>query len=120
MAMGAKVISVAATPTQPSVAAAPGLAQHLRDLWEAANDRWNQWVLNYTQGRQMDLLRRLGFRSPDWHDLAAVLGGLLAVAALGAAGWAAWQRRQPDPWLRLLDRFGRGRNRCDINFDGTA
>jgi transglutaminase-like putative cysteine protease len=85
-------------------AAAPGLVQHLRAVWEAANDRWNQWVLNYTQGRQMDLLRWLGFGTPDWHDLAAVLGGLLAAAALAAAGWAAWQRRQQDPWLRLLDR----------------
>jgi transglutaminase-like putative cysteine protease len=85
-------------------AAAPGLAQHLQAVWEAANDRWNQWVLNYTQGRQMDLLRRLGFSTPDWHDLAAVLGGLLAIAAFCGAGWAAWQRRQQDPWLRLLDR----------------
>ena len=35
----------------------PDTVQRLRAVWEAANNRWNQWVLNYTQSRQLDLLR---------------------------------------------------------------
>jgi hypothetical protein len=31
-------------------------------VWEAVNNSWNQWVLNYTQGRQLDLLKNLGFQ----------------------------------------------------------
>jgi hypothetical protein len=27
----------------------PGMAQNLRAMWEAVNNGWNQWVLNYTQ-----------------------------------------------------------------------
>jgi hypothetical protein len=35
------------------------------------NNRWNQWVLNYSRGQQFDLLRGPGLRvAPDWQDLA--------------------------------------------------
>lgn len=80
----------------------PNAAQRLRAVWEAANNRWNQWVLNYTQERQYDLLRQLGFDSPDWQDLAAVIAGLIVASALGGAAWTLWERLQHDPWLRLL------------------
>ncbi|RYZ07885.1 MAG: DUF3488 domain-containing protein [Comamonadaceae bacterium] len=46
----------------------PALTQNLRAMWEAVNNGWNQWVLNYTQSRQMDLLKALGFDSPSWQD----------------------------------------------------
>ncbi len=86
------------------VTMSPGLMQSLRGLWEATNNRWNQWVLNYTQGRQLDLLRKLGFEAPSWEDLVLLLGGLLAASALGAGAWQLWDRRQHDPWLRLLNQ----------------
>ncbi|GAB3367020.1 MULTISPECIES: transglutaminase TgpA family protein [Giesbergeria] len=82
----------------------PGMVQQLRAVWEAMNNHWNQWVLNYTQSRQLDLLKALGFTAPSWQDLARVLGGLLGVAALLGAAWTLWERRQHDPWLRLLAR----------------
>ena len=37
------------------------------------NNSWNQWVLNYTQSKQLQLLRNLGFSSPSWEDLSYVL-----------------------------------------------
>src|SRR3990167_5113482 len=80
----------------------PGAAQRLRAVWEAANNRWNQWVLNYTQSRQLDLLRALGFDAPDWQDLARVLAGLIVASTLAGALWTLWERMQHDPWLRLL------------------
>ncbi|MDF1485084.1 DUF3488 and transglutaminase-like domain-containing protein [Ramlibacter sp. H39-3-26] len=82
---------------------APTLVQNLRAAWEAVNNRWNQWVLNYTQSRQMDLLRQLGFSSPSWEDLATVLGVLVAATASAAGLWTLWGRSRRDPWLRLLD-----------------
>ena len=82
----------------------PGMAQNLRAMWEAVNNGWNQWVLNYTQSRQLDLLKALGFESPSWQDLTTVLGALVGLAALGGAGWTLWERSQHDPWLRLLTR----------------
>ena len=80
----------------------PGMAQQLRAVWEAMNNGWNQWVLNYTQGRQLDLLRALGFSAPDWQDLLRLLGTLVGLTAGGGALWALWERRRTDPWVRLL------------------
>ncbi|RYZ12566.1 MAG: DUF3488 domain-containing protein [Comamonadaceae bacterium] len=82
----------------------PGLVQNLRAAWEAANNRWNQWVLNYTQSRQLDLLKNLGFSTPSLQDLGLVLAWLLAAVSSAGAAWTFWERRRQDPWLRLLRR----------------
>ena len=82
----------------------PGMAQNLRAMWEAVNNGWNQWVLNYTQSRQLDLLKALGMQAPNWHDLLRLLAGAMGLAGLGGAAWALWQRQRTDPWARLLQR----------------
>jgi protein-glutamine gamma-glutamyltransferase len=92
----------------------PTMAQRLRDVWEAVNNGWNQWVLNYTQGSQMDLLRQLGFSSPSWTDLAYVLIGVVVAVSLAGAGWTLWERQQHDPWLRALARVRRRLDRLGV------
>ena len=87
--------------------AAPNLAASMRAFWDAVNNGWNQWVLNYTQSKQLDLLKNIGFRSPSWEDLALLVLGLVIAVALGGAGWTLWERSQHDPWLRLLRRVRR-------------
>ncbi|HSV60823.1 MAG TPA: DUF3488 and transglutaminase-like domain-containing protein [Variovorax sp.] len=82
----------------------PTLAQHVRAAWEAVNNGWNQWVLNYTQGRQLDLLKNIGFEAPSMQDLIMLLLALLVGASLAGALWTLWERSQHDPWLRLLAR----------------
>jgi len=82
----------------------PTVAAHLRNVWEAVNNRWDQWVLNYTQGRQLNLLKNLGFKAPSWTDLAYVLIGVVVAVSLAGAAWTLWERQQHDPWLRLLQR----------------
>ncbi len=84
------------------IAVSPGLAAGLRSAWEALNNGWNQWVLNYTQSKQLDLLKGLGFTTPSWEDLSYVLLALVVLTALAGAAWTLWERRQHDPWLRLL------------------
>ncbi|MDP2442630.1 DUF3488 and transglutaminase-like domain-containing protein [Rhodoferax sp.] len=80
----------------------PALALNLRAAWDAVNNRWNQWVLNYTQNKQLDLLKNIGFKEPNWQDLIYVLCAIVVLASLGGAAWNAWERHQQDPWLRLL------------------
>ena len=80
-----------------------GLVQ-LRAAWEAVNNAWSQQVLNYTQGRQFELLKNIGFQSPGWEDLAMVLTGIIVLATVAGGGWTWWERSQHDPWLRLLGR----------------
>jgi transglutaminase-like putative cysteine protease len=82
----------------------PAFAARMRGLWEGVNNRWNQWVLNYSRGQQFDLLRHLGFTAPSWEELVKLLTLLLCGAALAGAGWAWWDRRRQDPWLRLQQR----------------
>jgi transglutaminase-like putative cysteine protease len=80
----------------------PAFALQMRAMWDAMNNGWNQWVLNYTEGKQLNLLSQLGFESPSWEDLIFVLAALLTFTSLAGAGWAVWQRQRHDPWLRLL------------------
>ncbi|HVZ45864.1 MAG TPA: DUF3488 and transglutaminase-like domain-containing protein [Ramlibacter sp.] len=85
----------------------PTLAANLRAAWEALNNSWNQWVLNYTQSKQLDLLKNLGFKSPSWEDLSYVLIALVVFVSLAGAAWSYWERVQHDPWLRMLSRVRR-------------
>lgn len=82
----------------------PTLAAQFRATWEAINNRWNQWILNYTQGKQLQLLKDLGFESPSWEDLSYVLIGIIVLASLVGVAWGLWERSRHDPWLRLLGR----------------
>jgi transglutaminase-like putative cysteine protease len=97
---------------QSAIAAAlgtvtPGLVEGIRSAWEAVNNAWNQRILNYTQSRQLNLLKNIGFEAPSWEDLTYVLIALVVVVALAGAAWTIWDRREHDPWLRLLHRVRR-------------
>jgi protein-glutamine gamma-glutamyltransferase len=92
----------------------PELMARLRANWERLNNRWNQWVLNYSRTDQFDLLERLGWRSPDWTDLAKLLVVLLSLGALAGAAWAWWDRRRRDPWQRQAQRIARALARLGI------
>ncbi|MBL8362526.1 MAG: DUF3488 domain-containing transglutaminase family protein [Rubrivivax sp.] len=83
----------------------PELAARMREFWELANNRWNQYVLNYSRGQQFDLLRSLGVEAPSWQDLALALAVLLSAAALAGAAWALRDRLRQDPWQRLQQRI---------------
>jgi hypothetical protein len=85
----------------------PGWVGELRSYWEAVNNRWNQWVLNYSRGTQFNLLERLGVRSPDWAHLGYAVAALLAATSLAGLGWAWWRRTPHDPWLIGLERARR-------------
>ncbi len=76
----------------------------IRQGWEAVNNGWNQWVLNYSQSKQLDLLKNIGFNAPSWEDLSYVLIGIIVFVSLCGAAWTWWERSQHDPWLRLLHR----------------
>ena len=65
-------------------------------------------MLNYTQGKQLNLLKNLGFESPSWEDLIYLLIAIVVVVALCGAAWTLWDRSRQDPWLRLLARARKG------------
>lgn len=83
----------------------PALLARLRAAWEQVNNRWNQWVLQYSSTQQFELLSRLGVRAPSWEDLSYLLIGLLSGASLVGAAWAALDQQRRDPWQRLGARL---------------
>lgn len=73
-------------------------------LWEATNHRWNVWVLQYSRGRQQQLLGKLGWDANDWTDVARALTIALSGIALGGVVWL-WLTRErvhQSPWLRPM------------------
>jgi transglutaminase-like putative cysteine protease len=82
----------------------PDLLVTLRQWREVLDNRWNQWVLNYSRGQQLQLLERLGFDAPNWQNLLISLFTGASLLALLGALWAAWDRRRMDPWALLLLR----------------
>lgn len=99
----------------------PDLAARLRASWEAVNNAWNQWVLNYTQSKQLNLLKDIGFESPSWAHLSYVLIALVVAASALGALWTLWERSRQDPWLRLLGQARRRLKAAGIaSHDATA
>jgi hypothetical protein len=82
----------------------PQLLTRLRQWREAMENRWNQHVLNYSRGRQFELLRQMGFATPDAEDLLRVLGAVVVAVGLFGAAWAWRGRRRTEPWLKLQQR----------------
>lgn len=60
--------------------------QSMRMQWNAINNSWNLWVLNYNQAKQIDLMRSLGLSEWNWPQLAliffSVAMALMAIVAL--------------------------------------
>ncbi|CAN5318991.1 protein-glutamine gamma-glutamyltransferase TgpA [soil metagenome] len=52
----------------------------LRGNLDAANNAWNQWVLNYTPDRQKSFINSLGFENVDWRTLTGLMLAFGAVA----------------------------------------
>ncbi len=98
----------------------PNLTAMVRAAWEAMNNAWNQRILNYTQSRQLNLLRSLGFESPSWEDLSRVLIAIIVIVASAGALWSWWDRIQHDPWLRLLGRARRRLREAGLQVGNAA
>ena len=92
----------------------PELLARLRDGWEVLNNRWNQWVLNYSRGQQLQLLKDIGFQAPAWEDLALLLIVALSTLALAGAAWAWWDRHRVEPWARQMQQLRRALLRAGV------
>jgi transglutaminase-like putative cysteine protease len=83
----------------------PTLWRAMRNGWETVNNRWQQLVLNYSRQNQFDLLKKLGFESPDWAGLGQALAVVILTLAVASAGWIRWSSRPHDAWSRQRARI---------------
>lgn len=83
--------------------------KHTKALFEATNHRWNVWVLEYSRGKQLELLQQWGWESPDWVELIRLCASLMA--GLSGAGviwlWLNRPKKKHSPWQRHLQRVHR-------------
>jgi protein-glutamine gamma-glutamyltransferase len=84
-----------------------GIVAWARLNWSAFNYQWTQWVINFNQDKQKDILSSLGFKNPDWQTMAQWMVGLgIGVTALGATVMVARLRpKRRDPLARLMDQL---------------
>jgi len=86
---------------------------HLEQIWDGANQWWQERVLEFNTRSQLDLLRKFGIDSPDWHHLGWAF-------AAGLVMWILWvsltlrrgvARVKPDrigrAWLRATRKLAR-------------
>ncbi|MDB5764148.1 MAG: hypothetical protein JWQ21_3143 [Herminiimonas sp.] len=71
--------------------------QTLRQNWDAVNNAWNQWVLDYTPDKQKSFIRSLGFDNADWSTLTALMFGLGTLVMAIVAVPLIKNRPQIDP-----------------------
>ncbi len=48
-------------------------ANEIRMRWSALNNKWNQWVLNYNETKQSNLLQNLGLKDLEWMETLIAL-----------------------------------------------
>ncbi|MDO8652006.1 MAG: DUF3488 and transglutaminase-like domain-containing protein [Undibacterium sp.] len=75
--------------------------QGMHMQWNAINNSWNLWVLNYSQARQMDVMRALGLTGFDWSQLS-LLFILLGTVAMALVALPLMRNR---PQMSPLDRI---------------
>lgn len=79
------------------------------ERWDALNAWWNQRVVGFNYRAQLELLRNIGFRSPQLRDA----GWAFAAALLAWLGWISWQlgrgasRVRPDALAHSYTRLCR-------------
>jgi transglutaminase-like putative cysteine protease len=78
----------------------------LRQMWDAVNHGWNQWVLGFDKARQERLLQALGLKEGGWGNLILLmLAALLVLVALISAIVLLQRPRQRDPVQRHYQLF---------------
>ena len=83
--------------------------------WDSLNNSWNKWVMAYGPRAQLELLKLLGIKTPNWVNI--VVGMSLAILLLlltTAALWMMRSRQKPDPAVNSFHLFCRKLQRIGL------
>lgn len=58
------------------------LWRQFRYRWDAANNKWNQWVISYGPDRQKNFLAQLGMQDIDWGGMALLIAVFISLIIL--------------------------------------
>ncbi len=104
----------AGEPVPPLMRADMRWLRQLYLRWDAANNRWNQWVLGYDQERQMALISRLKGSAATWEDLIQWMLISIGSAISLIAAMLLIRRRPRDPLERAYLTFQRRLARAGV------
>lgn len=99
---------------------APTILSRLRLHWDAMENSWNQWVISYSQTRQLDLMRTVreslaGLATSGW------LTGLgIAAAILISLAVIRWRRPQRDRWQSTYQLLRDKLSRAGVMSDAST
>ncbi|WP_395011009.1 DUF4129 domain-containing transglutaminase family protein, partial [Undibacterium sp.] len=86
-------------------------SRELRMRWSSMNNSWNQWILNYNQKQQSQILDSLGFNGVDWEKtlLSIFTIGLIIVASFTLPLLRKTKKLTPHDslYLRLCDKLAK-------------
>ena len=87
------------------------LSESLRQigfLWDAANNRWNQWVIGFNDEKQRDFLAWLGMENAgSYMQVVLLAGGVTVVLILASLFLLRSQKVQLSRVQRIYNRFCR-------------
>lgn len=89
---------------------------------DAGNHRWNEWVLQYAQDQQLNLLQNWGLDAHSWADLLRICAGILTGISLMGLGWLWWQRPRTvrSPWEQTMWQLHRSLLTLDVRPPDTC
>lgn len=76
--------------------------------WDNLNHYWNQWIVNYNQGRQKDFMKLLGLGDIDWRGMVTLLmSGIALLLIFFSLRLLRLHARIQDPALKAYAHFCR-------------
>jgi len=90
--------------------------QHLSLRWDAVNNQWNQWVINYGPKRQKEFLGQFGLQDINWSSMIFLIMAFSAVIFLYLTFiLLRTVPRNKDPVKSLYNQFCKKLSRCGIH-----
>jgi len=94
--------------------------QDLSMRWDNLNNSWNKWVMAYGPKAQTELLKLLGFPTPNWVNIVvSMVLAILLLLLVTAALWMVRTRPKPDPAVKLFNKFCRKLQRIGMQRQPT-
>ncbi len=90
--------------------------RNLRNSWDAANNAWNYWVVDFNRERQQRLLEQLGLGALNWQQLGLMMTAFIVLLLIGGALSLLYQRSRVDPVVALYRRFCRKFRKMGIHY----
>jgi hypothetical protein len=83
------------------------LLMKVRQAWDAANNFWNDRIVEYDQFKQRALMEWLGIEDADWRHLGVAFAVALVAFFVALTAYLGWRysARRIDPLLDVYERL---------------